>query len=97
MTDTTSTPRQIAATVAALPSSAAARFGDRIAARFKLDGEWHEHTYAEVGQAIEEIALGLAQLGVQVGDRVGLLAETRLEWTLASFGISAAGAVVVPV
>ncbi len=97
MTETTSTPRQIAATVAALPGSTAARFGDRIAARHKLDGEWREHTYAEVGQAIDEIALGLAQLGVQVGDRVGLLAETRLEWTLASFGISAAGAVVVPV
>ena len=43
MTDTTSTPRQVTATVAALPSSAAARFGDRIAARFKLDGAWHEH------------------------------------------------------
>src|SRR6478609_8988433 len=32
MTDTTSTPRQIAATVAALPGTAAERFADRVAA-----------------------------------------------------------------
>ena len=33
----------------------------------------------------------------QPGDRVGILADTRLEWTLSSYGISAAGGVVVPV
>ena len=96
MTQTTSTPRQIAATVAALPGSATERFGDRVAARHKVEGEWRERTYAEVGKAIDEIALGLIELGTEVGDRVGLLADTRLEWTLASYGISAAGAVVVP-
>jgi long-chain acyl-CoA synthetase len=50
-----------------------------------------------MGEAVDEIALGLVDLGVEVGDRVCVLAETRLEWTLASLGISAAGAVVVPV
>jgi long-chain acyl-CoA synthetase len=94
---TTSTPREAAATVAALPGSAAERFAGRIAARHKVDGEWREHTYADVGTAIDELALGLAELGIDVGDRVGLLADTRLEWTLASYGISAAGGVVVPV
>ena len=49
------------------------------------------------GEAIEEIALGLIALGIQAGDRVAILADTRLEWTLASYGISAAGGVVVPV
>ena len=48
-------------------------------------------------EAIDEIALGLAELGIEPGDRVGVLADTRLEWTLASYGISAAGGVVVPV
>jgi long-chain acyl-CoA synthetase len=97
MSETTSGPRAIAATVAALPSSAAERFGDRLAARHRVDGEWREVTYAESVAAIEEIALGLAELGIEPGDRVGILADTRLEWTLASYGISAAGAVVVPV
>ncbi len=97
MSETTSDPRTIAATVAALPGSAADRFGDRTAARYKVDGEWREITYADVVRAIEETALGLAELGVEPGDRVGILADTRLEWTVASYGISAAGAVVVPV
>ena len=97
MSETTSDPRTAVATVAALPASAAARFGERTAARHKVDGEWLEITYADAVTAIEEIALGLVELGVEPGDRVGILADTRLEWTLASYGISAAGAVVVPV
>ena len=63
----------------------------------RSDDEWHELTYEQVGTAIEEIALGLIELGIEPGDRVAILADTRLEWTLASYGISAAGGVVVPV
>ena len=95
MADTT--PTTIASTVASLPGSAAERFGSQTAARFKKDGEWREMSYAEMGEAIDEIALGLVDLGIEVGDRVCILAETRLEWTLASLGVSAAGAVAVPV
>jgi long-chain acyl-CoA synthetase len=95
MADTT--PTTIASTVASLPGSAAERFGSQTAARFKKDGEWREMSYAEMGEAINEIALGLVDLGIEVGDRVCILAETRLEWTLASLGASAAGAVAVPV
>jgi long-chain acyl-CoA synthetase len=93
----TESTRAIAATVAALPSSAARRFGDHLAARHRVDGEWRELTYTEVVQAIDEVALGLVGLGIEPGDRVGVLADTRLEWTVASYGISAAGGVVVPV
>jgi long-chain acyl-CoA synthetase len=97
MPETTPTRRAIAETVGALPSSAAERFGDRLAARHKVEGEWREMTYAETLRAVEEIALGLAALGIEPGDRVGVLSDTRVEWTLCSYGISAAGAVVVPV
>jgi long-chain acyl-CoA synthetase len=93
----TESTRAIAATVAALPSSAAQRFSDHLAARHRVDGEWRELTYAEVVEAVDEIALGLADLGIAPGDRVAILADTRVEWTLASYGISAAGGVVVPV
>jgi long-chain acyl-CoA synthetase len=93
----TESTRAIAATVAALPSSAAQRFGDHLAARHRVEDEWRELTYNEVVEAISEVALGLADLGIEPGDRVGILADTRLEWTLASYGISVAGGVVVPV
>jgi long-chain acyl-CoA synthetase len=97
LSETTSGPRAIAATVAALPGSAAERFADRVAVRRRVDGEWHELTYADAVEAIDEVALGLVELGIEVGDRVGILADTRWEWTLASYGISAAGGIVVPV
>ncbi len=96
MTDTTSA-RVIASTVAALPASAAERFGDRLATRRKHGDEWQDMSYAEAGAAIEEIALGLSALGIEPGDRVCMLANTRVEWTLTSYGISAAGGVVVPI
>ena len=97
MTDTTSSPKLIASTVAALPGSAAERFEARVAARYKVGDEWRELSYGEVGRQIDEIALGLIELGIEPGDRICLLADTRLEWMLASYAISAAGAVVVPV
>ncbi len=97
MSEPTSEPRAIAATVAALPAAAAERYGDRVAARHRVDGDWAQTTYAEEVAAIEEVALGLVALGIEPGERVAILSDTRLEWTVSSYGISAAGAVVVPV
>jgi long-chain acyl-CoA synthetase len=53
--------------------------------------------HGELGRAVREIAGGLAQLGVESGDHVSILAGTRPEWTLADFGALCAGATVVPV
>ena len=89
--------RAIAPTVALLPASAAERFGPRLAARYRSDGEWRELTYADAAAAIEELAAGLIELGVQPGDRVSILADTGVRWTLASYAITCAGAVVVPI
>src|SRR5205807_2175900 len=66
MTDTTSTP--IAKTVASLPGSAAERFAANIAARHREGDRWKEISYAEAGQEIEELALGLLELGIEPGD-----------------------------
>ncbi len=96
MSDTTETPA-VHGTVATLAGMAGERFGDLVAASHKVDGEWREMSFAQVSTAVDEIALGLVSLGIEPGDRVGILADTRLEWTLASYAISAAGGVVVPV
>ncbi|MGH2867681.1 MAG: AMP-dependent synthetase/ligase [Solirubrobacteraceae bacterium] len=96
-TETTSAAATTQGTVATLAGAAGQRFAEHVAARYKSDGEWHELTFAQVSDAVDEIALGLVALGIAAGDRVAILADTRLEWTLASYAISAAGAVVVPV
>jgi long-chain acyl-CoA synthetase len=53
--------------------------------------------YAALGEQVRALARGLAALGIDRGERVALLAETRPEWTLADGGIVCAGAVVVPI
>jgi long-chain acyl-CoA synthetase len=67
------------------------------AIRFPRDGTWQEWSFAELGTAVRELARGLAALGLGPGDHVGLLGETRPEWTLADAALLAAGCVVVPV
>jgi long-chain acyl-CoA synthetase len=58
---------------------------------------WRATTWGEAGQTAREIAAGLADLGVEPGDRVCLVAQTRLEWVLCDAGILLAGAIAVPI
>src|SRR5262245_19380847 len=84
-------------TIADLMALAARKHGDKVALRHKRDGEWRDVTYAEVGEIVREIALGLIDLGIDSGERVCILSGTRPEWTYADFAISSAGGVVVPI
>jgi long-chain acyl-CoA synthetase len=84
-------------TIADLLPRAVEVFDDRVAQNHKIDREWHEITFAEVGEIVSEIGRGLIDLGVQPGERVSMLCSTRVEWAWCSFAISAAGAVVVPI
>jgi long-chain acyl-CoA synthetase len=84
-------------TIADLLPRAAETFGDKVAIKHKADGEWRDVTFAQVGEIVSEIALGLIDLGIAPGDRVCILAGTRPEWTYADFAVTAVGAAVVPI
>jgi long-chain acyl-CoA synthetase len=84
-------------TIAGLVPRAAAEFGDRTAIRYKRDGAWHDVSYATLGGIVQEIGLGLIDLGVRPGERLCILANTRPEWTYADMAATSAGAVVVPI
>jgi long-chain acyl-CoA synthetase len=58
---------------------------------------WKQISFPALGAGVRQLAKGLMALGVQPGDRVAILSNTRAEWTLADFGALCAGAVVVPV
>lgn len=52
-------------------------------------------TYKEIDEAADRFAAGLRRIGVQPGDRVGLIAPNSPPFVIAFFGILRAGAVVV--
>ncbi len=84
-------------TIADLIPHAAERYGDRAAVRFKRDGAWQDVSYAELDEIVREIALGLIDLGIEPGERLCVLANTRPEWSYADLAATSAGAVVVPI
>ena len=75
----------------------AAEHPDDVGLRRQVDGRWVDVTYRQFATEVAGVAKGLVAGGVQPGDRVGLLAKTRYEWTVLDYAIWTAGAVVVPV
>jgi long-chain acyl-CoA synthetase len=63
----------------------------------RVDDRFVDVPAREVAERIRGVARGLIGLGVRPGDRVALMAHTRLEWPLIDHGILAAGAVTVPI
>jgi long-chain acyl-CoA synthetase len=97
MEPTSAPERTGSVTIADLLPRAVELFGDRVAQKHKVDGEWRDITVGEVGEIVSEVARGLIDLGVEPGERVSMLCTTRVEWAWCSFAISAAGAAVVPI
>ena len=84
-------------TIADVVKLAAERWPERPALKHKVGDEWRDITFAGLGEAVKEIALGLADLGIEKGQRVSILSHTRPEWTFANFGILASGAASVSI
>ncbi|MDS1268699.1 long-chain fatty acid--CoA ligase [Lipingzhangella sp. LS1_29] len=58
---------------------------------------WRDVTAREFRDDVSALAKGLVASGIDQGDRVGLMARTRYEWTLLDYAIWTAGAVTVPI
>ena len=83
--------------IADLVPRAAAKHAGETAVRYKHDGDWHDVTYSQMAEIVQEIGLGLIDLGIQPGDRLCILANTRPDWSYADMAATSAGAVVVPI
>ncbi|MGY0501320.1 AMP-dependent synthetase/ligase [Nocardia sp. FBN12] len=60
-------------------------------------GGWNDVTAAQFEKAVLGVAKGLIAAGIELGDRVAIMAATRYEWTLLDFAIWAAGGVTVAI
>ncbi|HYC82461.1 MAG TPA: long-chain fatty acid--CoA ligase [Solirubrobacterales bacterium] len=84
-------------TLADLLPLAAEAYGEAPAVRYKDGDSWVDRSYSEVREIVRPLALGLAELGVEKGDRVSILGNTRPEWTYWDFAALSIGATVVPI
>src|SRR3954451_25152171 len=84
-------------TLADLLPLAAQTYGDMPAVRYKDGGTWVDRSFEQVAEIVRPLALGLAELGVEKGDRVSILGNTRPEWTYLDFAALSIGATVVPI
>jgi long-chain acyl-CoA synthetase len=84
-------------TMADLIAMAGHKHADRPAIKHKVGDEWVDVSYKELAQKVKDVALGLVDLGIQPGDKVAILSNTRPEWTYACFGILGAGATCVSI
>ena len=64
---------------------------------YKNGDRWIAVSSDEMLARAKQIAAGLHAIGVQRGDRVALLSESRVEWTLTDAGSIFAGAIDVPI
>ncbi|MBI4430477.1 MAG: MFS transporter [Candidatus Omnitrophica bacterium] len=71
-------------------------YGARTALFLKEEFHWKELTYSELSRKARLLASHLIERGIQQGDRVAILSESRPEWGIALFGVIRAGAIFVP-
>ena len=72
------------------------QFADHAYLREKVDGEWTVITQEQTRETAYRIGAGLMSLGLQKGDKIALLSESRAMWVLAELGALYAGATDVP-
>jgi long-chain acyl-CoA synthetase len=70
---------------------------DRITMSRPLGDGWQPLTARQVEEEIRATAKGLVAAGINIGDRVAIMARTRYEWTILDFAIWYAGGCVVPI
>lgn len=87
----------MAETVLTLFRRTALRLGDQTCFHYKKGQAWQKLSWAEAEDQVRRLSLGLAALGVKPGETVGLISQTRLEWTLLDLAIQACQAITVPI
>jgi acyl-CoA synthetase (AMP-forming)/AMP-acid ligase II len=88
-----------ALTLPAFLEEVAARFGPNEALVMDdplRDGATVRWTYADLGREARRVAVALCDMGIEAGDRVGILMGNRPEAVAALFGVTIAGGVAVP-
>ncbi len=83
-------------TIIDLLANSAEKFADNPYLLEKKTDRYESITYKETKELSYVTAAGLLALGLEKGDRVALLSESRTDWVISELGILHAGAICVP-
>ena len=83
-------------TIVELLESSAKKFADNPYLLEKKTDKYEAITYRETKEQAWNVAAGLLALGINKGDRIALLSESRTDWVLGELGILHARAICVP-
>ena len=75
---------------------ALARHDKPDALQVKVQGVYQPISSRTLGERVRRLALGLQELGIQPGERVGILSENRPEWAIADYACLTASLTDVP-
>lgn len=67
------------------------------ALRAKVADTWRAITHTDLADRVTAVTAGLRELGLQPGDRISILSETRPEWAIADYACLCAQAADVPI
>lgn len=83
-------------TIIELFETSVAKFSNNVYLWEKQNGKYEGTTYSQIRELVLQFGAGLVALGLQKGDRVGLIAEGRNAWIISELGILYAGGINVP-
>ncbi len=83
-------------TIIELFETSVAKFPNNFYLWEKSNGKYEGTTYRQTHDLVLRLGAGFVALGVQKGDRVGLISEGRNAWIISELGVLYAGGITVP-
>lgn len=84
-------------TLPALFEESVSKYSKNILMWEKRTDKYEGTTYSEMNELVHNFGAGLMSLGINHGDRIGLISEGRNDWVMSELGILYCGAVNVPI
>ena len=63
---------------------------------FKKDGEWSHISWNEASDLVQDLSVGLHEIGVRKNDKISIIAENSYKWCVVDLAIISLGAITVP-
>ncbi|MEM2175440.1 MAG: AMP-binding protein, partial [Candidatus Micrarchaeia archaeon] len=67
----------------------------KLAYRYKSQDVWRNVTWGEFGKYVDSLTMFLIKNGLNKGDKISILSDTRPEWCIADMAILSSGATTV--